>query len=194
MGNETYKGFDRVSAILETYQAPQLIDWKIKAGKKEARRISTIATKIGTNVDNWIRADIKGVKNPKLNSVEAENCIRAWEKFKQDYQVDLANLKCGIRLFNHETKVCGEPDILMDNQVLDIKCSSSIRETYWIQTEWYARELGFGKKSILRLDKNLGIYEYEVREISEADKQVFDALTVVYRYFKPDQRSENDEE
>ena len=196
MGNETYEGYTRVSAILDTYQPPQLIDWKIKTGKREAKRISTIATKIGTNVDAWIRADISGTKYPKLNSVEAENCVRAYQKWKEDYQVDASKLKAGERLFNNQSKVCGEPDILndSDNMVIDIKCSGSIRETYWLQTEWYARELRYSKKAILRLDKNLGVYEYEVRNISDVDMEVFNALAVVYRYFKPDQRSDNEEE
>jgi hypothetical protein len=196
MGNETYEGYTRVSAILDTYQPPQLIDWKIKTGKREAKRISTIATKIGTNVDAWIRADISGTKYPKLNSVEAENCVRAWQKFKEDYKIDLKQLKVGERLFNIKTGVCGEPDIIWysADTVFDIKCSSAIRPIYWLQTEWYARELRCSKKAILRPDKNLGVYEYEVRNISDVDMEAFNALAVVHRYFKPDQRSDNEEE
>lgn len=182
MGNELYEGFDRVSAILDVYQDPDLIDWKIRTGKKEARRISTVATKIGSNVDEWVKASILGEKLPKLKSVEAENCVKAWEKWLEDYGVK--EFGVGKRLFNQETKVCGEPDILMVDEVLDIKCSSSIRPNYWIQTNWYAGQLGFKYRSILRLDKNLSCYEYERREISKADSEVFDALTVVYRYFK----------
>jgi len=194
LGDELYEGFDRVSAILDTYQAPQLIDWKIKVGKKEAKRISTIATKIGTNVDLWIRADISGAKYPKLNSVEAENCIRAWEKFKEDYGIEVKALGVGVRLFNEQTKVCGEPDILRPTikEVIDVKTSSAIREMYWIQTNWYGTNLNYQFKSVLRLDKNLGIYEYERREINKVDAEVFDALTVVYRYFK--QFAKGDEE
>lgn len=196
MGDELYPGYTRVSAILDTYQPQQLIDWKIKTGKKEAKRISTIATKIGTNVDEWIRSDISGTKYPKLNSTEAENCVKAYQKWKEDYQIDVKQLKAGTRLFNDKTKICGEPDILhhIIQTVIDIKCSGSIRETYWLQTEWYARNLHYGKKAILRLDKNLGIYEYEVRELSDIDNNAFNALAVVYRYFNTDQRSDNDEE
>jgi len=196
LGNEIYEGYDRVSAILETYQPPQLIDWKIKCGKREAKRISTIATKIGTNVDAWIRADITGEKYPKLNSIEAENCVRAYQKWKEDYQIDVKKLKAGERFFNKDMMITGEPDILFPKTktVIDIKCSGSIREMYWIQTEVYLANLKYEKKAILRLDKNLGVYEYEVRNYSDADWDVFNALAVVYRYFKPDQRSDNEEE
>ncbi len=196
VGNEVYDGYTRVSAILETYQPPELIDWKLKCGKKEAKRISTVATKIGTNVDAWIRADIEGKKYPKLNTIEAENCVKAYQNWKEDYQVSPKFLDSGTRLFNKETKICGEPDILdpLSSCVIDIKCSSAIRQTYWLQTEWYGRELGYKKKAVLRLDKNLGIYEFELRDLSDLDKQVFDALVVVHNYFKPSQREDNEEE
>lgn len=196
MGNEVYAGYTRVSAILDTYQPPELIEWKLKCGKKEAKRISTVATKIGTNVDAWIRADIEGKKYPKLNSIEAENCVKAYQKWKEDYQIDVSKLRSGTRLFNEETKICGEPDILFPDEklVIDIKCSSAIRPTYYLQTEWYGRELGYSRKAILRLDKNLSMYDYEIRYLSNDDKQVFDALVVVHNYFKPSQREDNEEE
>jgi hypothetical protein len=185
MGDELYEGYDRVSAILDTYQAPDLIDWKIRTGKKEARRISTIATRIGSNVDEYIKAEILGAKLPKLKSTEAENCVKAWKKWKEDYGIKVKDLAVGKRLFDEEIRICGEPDILMNDEVLDIKCSSAIRQNYWIQTQVYADMLGFRSRSILRLDKNLGCYSYEKKEICDEDREVFKALTIVYRYFKP---------
>ena len=187
MGSETYDGFDRVSAILDVYQDPGLVDWKIRVGKKESKRVSKVATDIGENVDSYIKAEIQGLKLPKLKTQEAENCVRAWEKWKEDYQFVLASFEIGERLFCEETKVTGEPDILIPSwkEVVDIKCSSSIRPTYWIQTEWYASQLKYGSRAILRLDKNLGVYEYEKRDRSEEDSMIFKCLTVIYRYFKP---------
>lgn len=193
MGDEQYEGYDRVSSILDVYQAPDLIDWKIRTGKKEARRISTIATKIGTNVDEYIKAEILGEKLPKLKSVEAENCVTAWKKWVEDYGIKVSSLRVGTRIFDEENKVCGEPDILMPDEVLDIKCSSAIRPNYWIQTNWYAEHLNFGYRSVLKLDKNLSTYEYERREVSQADTDVFNALTVVYRYFKQFAKGEEEE-
>lgn len=192
MGDELYEGFDRVSAILDTYQAPDLIDWKIRTGKKESRRISTVATKIGTNVDEYIKAEILGGKLPKLKSPEAENCVRAWKKWLEDYGIKIESLKCGVRFFNEEKKITGEPDIIMPDEVLDIKCSSSIRPNYWLQTQVYAEQLGLEYRSILKLSKTLGVYEYERRKVCQADTDVFNALTVVYRYFK--QFSKGEEE
>lgn len=194
MGSETYEGFDRVSAILDTYQDPKLIAWKVLKGKKEANRISKEATKIGTNVDEYIKAEIQGLKLPKLKTQEAENCVRAWEKWKQDYGIDSKALKAGTRLFCEETKVCGEPDLIIpfQEEVLDIKCSSSIRPSYWLQTNWYANQCNLPMRSILRLEKNLGIYEYERRPVSEEESMIFKALTVIYRYFKPEKEVEDE--
>lgn len=194
MGNEIYEGYDRVSAILETYQDPKLIAWKVLKGKKEANRISKEATNIGSNVDEYIKAEIQGLKLPKLKTQEAENCVRAWEKWKEDYGVQVPNLAIGRRLFNEETKVCGEPDIYYPDQdlVIDIKCSSSIRQNYWLQTEWYARNIGFNNRGILRLCKNLAVYEYEVRPTSDEDSMIFKCLTVIYRYFKPQKETEDE--
>ncbi len=188
MGSEQYPGFDRVSSILDCYQDPKLIAWKVLKGKKEANRISKEAQNIGTNVDEYIKAEIQGLKLPKLKTQEAENCVKAWEKWKTDHINPATNdLEPAFRLFNEETKVCGEPDIIstLRGEVIDIKCSSSIRQAYWLQTNWYAQELKFPMRSILRLDKNLGIYEYELRPVSEEESMIFKCLTVIYRYFKP---------
>lgn len=188
MGNEIYEGFDRVSSILDTYQDPGLIKWKVKVGAKEAKRISNLATGIGTNVDEYIKAQITNDKLPKLKTVEAENCIRAWNKFREDYCVITSCVEVGKRIFCEQTKITGEPDLILKGrelEVLDIKCSSEIRTNYWLQTNWYATKLSIPLRSVLRLDKNLGVYEYERREVSSEDQNVFDALTKVYRYFKP---------
>lgn len=188
MGNEKFENHDRVSEILSAYQEPELIDWKIKKGKAEAYKISRKAMSIGTNVDKWIRADILGEKKPRLNSEEAKTCIKAWKKFKEDYEVDLNELEAGERIFNDETGICGEPDIIWKKYdlVIDIKCSSGIRTKYWLQTEWYARNLGLLSKAVLRLDKNLGVYEYDGELINDKDWEAFNALVIVYRFFKED--------
>ena len=194
MGNEDYPGYDRLTRILDCYKPQGLIDWEIKVGKKEARRIKTVATKIGTNVDEYIKAEILGKRLPKLKSIEAETCVLAWNKWKADYGVDPKHLKVGQRIFCDITNVTGEPDIevLLNDEVLDIKCSTEIRPSYWIQTNWLANQLGRKWRSVLRLDKNLGIYEYERRPLSDDDTIVFHALTVIYRYFKPEQEPEDE--
>lgn len=194
MGSEQYEGYDRVSSILDTYQDPKLIEWKILKGKKEYKRISKVATDIGTNVDAYIKAEIIGSKLPKLKTQEAENCIEAWHKWVEDYGIDVSKLDVGVRLFCDETKVCGEPDVIIpfQEEVLDIKCSSSIRPNYWLQTNWYAKQANLPMRSILRLDKSLAIYEYERLPVSDEESMVFKCLTVIYRYFKPTKEVEDE--
>lgn len=196
MGNEQYEGFDRLTTILDTYQDPKLIEWKIKLAKegKSHKAVGKAAMSIGTNVDEYIRAEINGVKLPKLKTQEAANCVIAWNKWKNDYGIVASDLKTGERLFCEVTKVTGEPDIIIpfQDEVLDIKCSGEIRPSYWIQTNWLAKQLGKEMRSVLRLDKTLAVYEYERRAVSDDDSVVFHALTVVYRYFKPEKEVEDE--
>jgi len=189
----SWEGFDRVTNILNAFTEKKLANWKISKGEIESNRISKIAMNIGTNVDEFIRAEINGEKAVKLKTVEAENCVKAWEKWKVDYDIDSSKLKTIERLFCKVTGVTGEPDIIIpfQEEVLDIKCSGGIRQKNWIQTNWYAEQLKLPMRSILRLDKNLAIYEYERRPVCQEDSDVFKALTVVYRYFKQFEKEED---
>ena len=54
--------YERVTSILNYFQSPDLVKWKLRVGAKEAKRISTIAMKRGTNVDEAIRLDVSGKK------------------------------------------------------------------------------------------------------------------------------------
>lgn len=38
----------RVTEVLDYFQAPELVEWKMKVGKAEAGKISRMALKIGT--------------------------------------------------------------------------------------------------------------------------------------------------
>lgn len=47
----------RVTQILDFFKPPYLVDWYIKVGKREARRLGTVAKKIGTRVHDLIEQD-----------------------------------------------------------------------------------------------------------------------------------------
>jgi len=133
-----FPGYDRVTQILDYFGEPGLVSWKVKVGAKEARRIGTIAKNIGSNVDEAIKADVDGLKVPRLKTQEAKNCYEAYLSWKKDYSPALI---VGQRIFCEDSQVCGEPDLFWDDTVIDVKCSSEIRPTYWLQTEWYGREV-----------------------------------------------------
>lgn len=179
------KKFDRITTILDYFTTPSLLAWKMRVGKKEAGRISREALRIGTNVDEAIRAQVNGEKLPKLKTVEAENCYRAFEQWRADYNVATL-ITCGT-MFNDELMVAGTPDLLWHDTftLIDVKCSSRISPQYWLQTEFYARSShGSRSKAILRLDKNLGIYEFQSMSLNENHWAATVGAIKLYRHYK----------
>lgn len=184
MSDQTFPGYLRITQVLDWFKEPAYWDWVLRVGKKEARRVGTVARKIGSNVDEAVKADILLTTPwPKLKSLEAENCYKAWKRWVAEYP--FISVQVADRLFNDELMVTGEPDILLSDTVIDIKTSAAIRPAYWLQTEFYARQLNLPYKAILRLDKNLGDYQYERRPVSDGDWEVCLSLIKAYRFFNP---------
>ena len=181
MGNEEYEGYERISRVLDYFTPPELVKWKVKVGAKEAKRAGTVAMKIGTEVDEWIKADVVGWKLPKLSTDEARNCVEGYKRWVEEY---IPVLTVGTRVFDNDISVTGEPDLLDTVTVIEIKCSAVIRPSYWLQTEFYARQTGKARKAILRLDKHLAVYQYEVRDVNDADWEAVKGLVQAYRFYQ----------
>ncbi len=198
MGDEEFYvkdevNYERVTSVLGYFTPPSLVKWQLRVGTKEAKRIKTVSMKIGTNVDEAIRADVIGLDPIKLKSQEAKNCFKAYKQWRKDYAIK--NIQSATTLYDEEAKIAGTPDLWMPDETCDIKCASSIRMNYWLQTEWYARKKGHGYKSILRLDSALAEYEYVRKTISDYEFQIFEALVSVYRFYnKAPQDTEPEEE
>lgn len=183
-------GWVSVSEVLDGYAEQGIIDWKIKVGKKEARRIGTIALKIGTRIHELIEQDWKNgsYKFKTADPIEVKNCMKAWEQFKLDYSPVIKSMETEVR--DEVGKVVGHQDVLMQIGqywvVVDFKTSAQINLKHWVQVSKYA---GMGviqdKVGILRLDKNLGVYEYQERQFDESLVEVFDCMLVAHRYFNP---------
>lgn len=167
------KRYDRITACLDYFASPELVNWKLRVGKREAGRISREALKIGENVDLCIRVflDGDGDNLPKLKTQEAKNCWEAFQSWLSVYAPDVDHRKlCTIgTVFSDELCVAGTPDLEWNvHTVIDIKCSNAIRPQYWLQTEFYGRQMPCCKnKAILRLDKNLGIFEFKMMSLSD---------------------------
>ena len=187
MGNDSNyyekegKKFDRITRILGYFKNPELVKWELRVGAKEAKRICTVAQKRGTNVDEAIRKHVSGEKVPKFKTIEEENCFKAYLQWREDYSIK--SVLSASTLFDDDAFIAGTPDLWLPDETLDIKCASSIRDNYWLQTEWYSRKHGDSFKSILRLDGNLAQYEYKKIPVSDYHSQVFDALITVYRFY-----------
>lgn len=179
------KRYDRVSSILDYFASPQLVDWKVRVGKRAAGTVSREALRIGSNVDEAIRASVRGAKPLKLKTVDAENCYKAFESWKQESLASPHTLKEVSTLYSDELMVAGTPDLMYsDNYIIDVKCAASIKPSYWLQTEFYARTAGVPFKAILRLHKGLAIYEFKSLPVNDEHWQAVCAAVKLYRYYK----------
>lgn len=163
----------RVTHVLDAWKEQWFIDWLCKVGKREARRISKAAMKVGGRVDELIKS---GKPFPsKKDSVEVNNCINAFTKWRQVYQptkiTPLQRLFSTIKVdgIEEEVEITGEPDLMVDGILVDIKCSAKISLKYWIQVMMYRFLAGEqGPVAILRLDKLTGSFEYVIRDFDES--------------------------
>lgn len=180
--------YDRITRILDYFSPPDLVDWKLRVGKKEANRISRVALNIGTNVDEAIKADQTGQKLPKLKTQEAKNCWEAYLAWKRDYY---PTVTIGSPVFDDDLSTAGTPDLISweTETLIDVKCSASIREAYWLQTEFYARQIvPLQFKAILRLDKNLGQYEFKKMPLNDEHWAAVRGAIKLYRYYEKTER------
>lgn len=179
----------RVTQVLDYFKEPWYIDWVCKVGKREAKRVSTVAMNIGTAVDETIKYGYTKIKG---NQVEVSNCMTAFNKWKEVYKPKI--IKPMERFYDNilGVDVTGEPDLLVDGIIVDIKCASKVSIKHWIQVNTYCAFknslLGCEneKVAILRLDKNTGSYEYIVKDY---DMKLFGAwcgLLEAYRVLKGD--------
>lgn len=163
-------------------------------GKKEAKRVSTVALKVGTRVDQMIQDSLsnKTVKYKPTDSIEVKNCYQAWLEFKRDYSPDVIAFQ--EEILYPDQDLVGHLDLRTSDMVIDVKCASSIKKSYWLQVSKYSR--GFLMPAILRLDKNLGVYEFKTAEQAKVDVneaiKVFDGLLEAYRFYNAPKEQEDE--
>jgi len=180
-------GYVRVTEVLDFFPLPELVDWKLKVGKKTAGLISRAAMKHGSEVDSIIKGTIKESKTPKP---EVKSALVAFNKWKADFGVT-TDLIFPERRYDEVMKVTGEPDCLWGNYLIDFKCATSIKPNYWVQLAVYNSMLEEPKPklAVLRLDKNLGVYQFRTHEQEGVNpdqcRSVFRGLLAAYRYYRP---------
>jgi len=146
-----------------------------------------LALKHGKRIDDLIREN----KEPnKKDSMEVKSCYRAWILWKSVFLPDELIFPethyCEIR------KIAGTPDIywLGAQDLIDVKSSKTIHENYFFQLGCYASLLPYPIKrlAVLRLDKELGSYEYVTNEkmgLSISDcVNAFNGLLIYYKIYK----------
>lgn len=186
MNDEFYtkdgKSYERVTRILDYFAPPELVDWKVRVGKKEASRVSKVATTFGTRVHSLIELSEAPKKSDKE---EVKNCIQAFNSWKTDYGI--SEIKNGVTMFCDKRMIAGTPDFMIGNTLVDIKTSREVKATNFIQLGAYASLMSECPKSlaILRLDKTIGVYEYVTNEkIGMTVTQCIDAFNYILGYYR----------
>lgn len=169
--------FDRITRVLGYLEPRELVEWKLKLGV-EAEAQSKKAIEVGSQVHKYCEQYIKrGIKNlPPSEPQEVKNCFKAFKDWVDVYKPSVIDTE--FTLFDTCNRVAGTCDlkVMLEGKIvyIDIKTSSKIYKKHWVQVSKYLemdcieRHKGEAtqnfRPAILRLDKNLGIYEYKEYE------------------------------
>lgn len=182
----------RVTQPLDYFCPPPLMEWKWDMGRREANRIMRETEKIGTRVDALVK---NGEEPGAKDKWEVKACWEAFQKYKVVYQPK--EIKPQYRLYGelHGIKITGEPDLMIDDGLRDLKCTNAIRAKNKLQISVYeflrrqnglvpAKDLGF-----LRLDRRT--CGYEVQNPFQYDESlvldVYGGMLKAYVFFKGDE-------
>lgn len=203
--NEFYekdgKNYHRPTRILDFFTPPELAEWKIKQAVEEnlekrkknpdanitsSNQISKLALKHGSRVDELIRSN----EDPtKKDSSAILSCITAYRKWKNDYNVDHADLVFPETFFHNGLWVAGTGDFYWkaSKTFIDAKSSKSIREAYFFQLGFYSLDDKYDIDSlaVLRLDKEIADYEYLTNDkIGMTVTECQDGFKAALEYYK----------
>ena len=175
----------RVSRILSILREPQVEKWAAKT--PDAEEQSADARRLGKQVHAYIAADLQE-QSFKLKAPTSQlmNAITAYQAWKREH-ADLLTLPRRIEHPFTLPQYGGTVDLVLGEYlVIDWKITGAIRPKHWIQVNAYIpliweNQLSQRQVQIVRLDKDLGIYEApEPRGFSQRIQTTFDALRDVY--------------
>lgn len=189
------KQFERVTKIINHFMPPELVEYKVRVGKKLANASMKKAGKFGTMIDESIRKNWEKPIAPKV-SEESKSALNAWDSWARSH-IGTKTMEFPETYFSDALLVAGTPDfILGGNMIVDIKTSSRISPIYFAQLGAYAslRPALFGGDkptedlAVLRLDKSTSMYEFVKASdigLSVGDcTNWFNALLITYRNYK----------
>ena len=164
------EGWDSLTEILDYFAEPKLVSWKVKVGLREANRISRLTAKTGTRVHQLIHKDWKegAYKLAKADSYEVKSCMQGWEQFKKDHAPVITAMEFEEK--NEDMKILCHPDMQLGSELVELKTSGFIKPKHWIQLGTQKCTMlhngnQVSKTSVLRLDRNIGTYEYLSKQL-----------------------------
>jgi len=180
----------RVTEVLGYFQPPELVKWRIREGNREANKEMKATEKVGTRIDELIKTNSEPTSK---DSFEVKNCYAAFYKWKKIYSP--SQIVIHERLYGklEGIDITGEPDLMIDSVLTDLKATNAIRLKNWIQVNIYeelrrqnnlipSREL-----RLLRLDRRTGSFEYpNAQPFDERMVRMFSGLLLAYVYYKGD--------
>lgn len=178
----------RVTEVLDYFQPPELVEWKLDMGRKEANKIMRDTGKFGTRIDELIKTGKEPLSKDKP---EVKSCYEAFLKWKAVYDPKeiVAQTRIYGKIGRHE--ITGEPDLLVDAVLHDIKGTNAIRKKNWIQVNVYEeirRQNGLQPSEfirLLRLDRSSGSYQYpDAQPFNPFMVTIFSGLCDAYVYYK----------
>jgi len=183
-GGKKYVG---ATTIINYFYPPFLVNWIQETEPEVVEKTREEALSIGHKVHEY--AETPGKDEYKGRNRELGNALHAYDKWstESDFQI-LGNEEPVISLrFGY----AGTLDFRGDGEIGDFKTSKRISAGHWLQVAAYANaweEMNEPKKidwlRIVRLDKDLGIYEERrERNLPERFLVPFLGLLSAYRYY-----------
>lgn len=171
----------RVTEVLDYFQNPKLVEWKLRVGKKEAGRISRAALKNGKRLDELVKSD---TQPKKADNIEIQAAYWAFYKWMRNYTpIEIKPLKRAEKAI-YGVVLSGEGDFFAREVLTDLKCAKRISKQYWLQLAAYSWLYDWtGNVAILRCDKATESYQYEVRKLLGRWWNVYQGLLLAYIYY-----------
>lgn len=155
-----------VTEILDYLTEPELVRWIENNSKAKRKSIRDEALRVGTAVDLLVQQDIKegGYLVPE-GDLPIENCMVGWELFKKEHPEFVSSV-IEMQIELKQGELVGHPDFVIENGIIDLKCSSGIRPKYWTQVAKYY-DMRWTDKIIMENCGTIGIIRLEKMEKKE---------------------------
>lgn len=184
--------YTRVSTILDYFIPPELADWRAREGNRKANLEEKEALIVGDLIDQLItfEEEFSSVKPeiPEAYKREVMSCYEGYLKFKKERGFKVVNMQ--KTEYSEEYLVAGTWDMELEGGILcDVKSNRSrIWKKNFLQVAAYnwMREKRLPEIAILRLDKDIGDYEFKRIGGLEAVKleELFRYLVELYGFYK----------
>ena len=195
----------RVTEVINYFSEPWKLDWYAKNGKAYCNKVGKAAMKVGSRVDELIKEYPAAPFAETSDKAEVVNCVKAYNKWWEVYRTKSITHCTRLKAIIEGHEVTVEPDLMVDDVLVDLKCSSKISLQYWIQVNMYrylevrkqfpdtpfpadeyADALRRSKVGILRLDKTTSSYEYVVKDYDVNCVNVWCGMMRAMVYYKGD--------